>query len=229
MNAINLPMTRNKIRSPEDHEKFKLALTPVDQAFWASEQRWGVGRLERLVSANTLEAYKRGWDLYRAALDTSDPDALAVIGPKMVQALAIMDAEASAAGHQPLAADVWEAPMGDGTVLCVVRSFAEASAVVRAANASDGTAYETTLPPDLAVTVRNQHEGRRLIVVTLAEIAQLMQLAEAKVLGTRGEGNDAPSGVQLPEGAAADIVRSGWPHNEALATEQPQPAMALDF
>ena len=39
-----------KMRSPEDYARFKLALVSVDQAFFESEQRWGVGRLERLVS-----------------------------------------------------------------------------------------------------------------------------------------------------------------------------------
>jgi hypothetical protein len=220
-------MTR--LRTAEDVERFKLGLTPVDRAMFESEQRWGVGRLERLVSTNTLLAYQRGWGEYRRVVEDSDIEGLEAIAPKMVAALKFMNDEAQSAGHQPLAPDVWEAPMGDGTVLCVVRSFAEASAVVRAANASDGTAYETTLPPDLAVTVRQQHEGRRLVVVTLAEIARLMQLAEAKVLGTRWEGNDAPSGVQLPEGAAADIVRSGYPLNEALATERAPAVAELDF
>jgi len=90
-------------------------------------------------------------------------------------------------------------------------------------------AYETTLPPDLAVTVRNQHEGRRLIVVTLAEIAQLMKLAEAKVLGSRWEGNDAPSGVQQHEMAAHELVRSGYPLSELLAVDIPKVPVALDF
>jgi len=92
-------MTR--LRTPEDHDRFKLALTPVDQAMWASEQKWGVGRLERLISQPTLQAYKRGWDQYRTAIEDSDPDALAVIGPKMIAALTFMDHEATAAGHQP--------------------------------------------------------------------------------------------------------------------------------
>ncbi len=220
-----------KIRSPEDYDRFKLTLATIDQAFWASEQRWGVGRLERLVSPGTLTAYKRGWDQYRVALEDSDPDALAVIGPKMIAALAFMDHEATQAGHQPLAPDTWETPMGDGTTLCVVRTNAEASAVIRATSVSSDLAFETTLPPDIAVTVRNQHEGRRLVVVSLAEVARLMQMAEAKVLGTKWEGNDAPSGVQLPEGAAADIVRSGWPlpGGVALAAERAPAVAALDF
>jgi hypothetical protein len=38
-------MTTNprKLRTPEDHQRFRLALITVDEAMWASEQRWGVG------------------------------------------------------------------------------------------------------------------------------------------------------------------------------------------
>ena len=50
-----------KIRSPEDVDRFRRAMIPVDQAFWESEQRFGIGRLERLVSPATLAAYQRGW------------------------------------------------------------------------------------------------------------------------------------------------------------------------
>ena len=218
-----------KIRSPEDYDRFRLALVPVDRAMFDSEQKWGCGRLERLVSTNTLLAYRRGWDQYRVALEDCDAAAIEQIGPRMVQALAFMDNEATAAGHQPLDVSTWEAPMPDGTVLVVVRTQAEQSAVVRAANIADGGSAETTLPPDLAVTIRSQHEGRRLIVVTLAEIASLMQLAEAKILGSRWEGNAAPSGVQQPEGTAADIVRTGFPLPEAVETEPARQLATLDF
>jgi len=218
-----------KIRTADDNDRFRLALAPVDQAMWESEQRWGVGRLERLVSAPTLAAYKRGWDQYRVALEECDGTAIEAIGTRMIAALAFMEAEATAAGHQSLAPDTWEAPMGNGTTLVVVRTSAEASAVLRAARASDGQSYETTIPPDLAVTIRNQHEGRALVVVTLAEVARLMQLAEAKVLGTKWEGTPAPSGVQMPELAAHDIVRSGFPLPDALAVDIPTHTVALDF
>lgn len=218
-----------KIRSPEDYERFKLALVPVDQAMWTSEQKWGVGRLERLMSANILEAWKRGWDLYRVAVEECDFEAVETIGPRMISDLAYMDREATAAGHQPLAPDCWECAMGDGVTLVVCRTSAEASAVLRASNASDGQSFETTLPPDLGVTVRQQHEGRALIVVTMAEIVRLMQMAEAKVLGTRWEGTSAHSGVQQPEMAAHDLARSGFPMPEALAADIPKTTATLDF
>ncbi len=201
----------NKIRSPEDYDRFKLALVPIDAAMWDSEQKWGVGRLERLISTNTLTAYKRGWDQYRTALESSDGEALEQIGPKMIAALAFMDAEATAAGHQPLAPDTWETALPDGRVLVVCRTSAEASAVLRASKGQETVSYETTLPPDLAVTVRNQHEGRALTVITMAEVARLLIMAEGKVAGIEWEGTATYSGRQGEEGMAADLVRTGFP------------------
>ena len=247
----------NKIRTAEDSDKFRMALVGPDQAFFASETKWGVGRLERLVSPATLAAYQRGWSVYREALEQGDHEAVAAVGPRMVQALAYMDAEATAAGHQPLAPETWEAAMPDGTVLVVVRTSAEATAVIRGEKAANGyTAHpsfgmtvetrgeemgrtgggnerektgrregenqgETTLPPDLAVTVRQQHEGRTLHVITVAEVARLVA-AHGSVIGTKWEGSPAHTGRQMEEGAAADLVRSGYPLEKPVA-------VGLDF
>ena len=217
-----------KIRSPEDYSRFKLALVSVDQAFFASEQRWGVGRLERLVSPSTRAAYQRGWTAYREALEAGDPDGLEAIGPKMVKALAVMAAEAEAAGHKPLDVATWEASLPDGRVLCIVRTQSEASAVLRASRAADGLSYETTLPPDLAITVRNQHEGRALVVVTMAEVGRLLMMAEGRAAGVEWEGTPATSGQQMEEMAAHDLVRNGYPMPEPLALPTPS-AVVLNF
>ena len=240
-----------KLRTQEDHDRFRAAMLPVDQAFFESEQRWGVGRIERLVSPSTLAAYQRGWSAYRVALDDCDGAAVETIGPKMIQALAVMSAEAEAAGHQPLDVSTWESDMGNGVVLVVVRTSAEASAVIRAEKAATaftsypslgmtlvpmpgvpGTAEtpstETTLPPDLAVTVRQQHEGRALVVVTMAEIVRLLQRSETGLWGTKWEGTPAASGRQLEEMAAHDMARSGYPMPAPLAVTEPS-AVVLDF
>ena len=209
------------IRTNEDNDRFRLALVPVDQAFFDSEQKWGVGRLERIISLSTLASYRRGWDLYRAALEASDWAAVEAVGPKMVAALAVMDREASAAGHKPLAPDTWEHALGNGVTLVVVRTGAEASAVLRASQASEkgGPSYETTIPPDLAVTVRQQHEGRALVVITLAEIARLLRAQETGLWGTKWEGTPAESGRVMEEGAAADLARSGYPLPAPIAAD----------
>jgi hypothetical protein len=215
----------NKARSAEDANRFRLALAPVDEAFHRSEQRWGVSRLERLVSTPTLASYQRGWERYRVALEECDAAAVEEVGPLMIQALAFMDAEASAAGHAPLDPVTWEAPMSDGAVLVVVRTNAEAIAVQRAA-LSIGSApppLDDRLPPDLALAVRAIHEGRRLEVWTLAEIVRLIEAHAGPVEANprrarRWEGSDAPTGVQADEGAAADLARRGWPLDAPLAT-----------
>jgi hypothetical protein len=217
-----------KLRTKEDHDRFRLAMVGVDQAFWVSEQKWGVGRLERLVSPSTLAAYQRGWSAYRVALDECDGAAVENVGSKMIAALTFMDAEASAAGYKPLDVSTWESDMGNGVVLVVVRTSAEASAVLRASRASDGASFETTLPPDLAVTVRQQHEGRALVVVTMAEIVRLLQRSETGLWGTKWEGTPAASGRQLEEMAAHDMVRSGYPMPVPLAVAAPS-AVVLDF
>jgi hypothetical protein len=221
-----------KLRTPEDHDRFRRALIPVDEAFWASEQKWGVGRLERIISPATLAAYQRGWSAYRQALEEGDAPAVEAIGPKMIQALAVMDAEATAAGHKPLAPDTWEAALPGGRVLVVVRTNAEASAVLRASRGpgegGDGASYETTIPPDLAVTVREQHEGRALTVVTMAEVVRLLLMAEGKVTGVEWEGTPAHSGRQADEMAAYDLARGGYPLSVPLTAPQPS-AVLLDF
>jgi hypothetical protein len=226
----------NLLRTAEDTNRFMLALAPVDEAFRQSEARWGVGRLERLISQPTLAAYQRGWDAYRRALDDGDGPSLEEVGPKMVAALAFMDSEATNAGHKPLDPSTWEAPLSDGRVLCVVRTNAEASAVIRAEREKTGRSTgekqgentavtfsaETTIPPDLAMTIRTQHEGRALVVITMAEIARLLLMAEGEVSGTPWQGTEAHSGVQREEGMAADLVRSGWPLEAPLATDKPR-------
>ena len=87
---------------------------------------------------------------------------------------------------------------------------------------------ETTLPADLAVTVRQQHEGRALTVLTMAEVARLLTMAEGRVAGVEWEGTPAPSGRQQDEMAAYDISRSGYPMSEPLTVAQPS-AVVLPF
>jgi hypothetical protein len=72
------------------------------------------------------------------------------------------------------------------------------------------------------LTIRALHEGRRLEVWSLAEVARLIEKHAGPVdadprRARRWEGSEAPTGVQAGEGAAADMARSGWPLDAALA------------
>lgn len=178
----------SKIRSSADSDRLIAALAPADEAFRASEAKWGVARLERLVSSATLASYRRGWVRYREAIDTGDAAAVEEIAPKMVAALAFMDAEATAAGHAPLSVERWEAPMEDGRVLVVVRSLAEAHAIAR-----------------------DKTETRDCVVWSLAELARVLPTLEAvqavKIAFPGAEAVRVKSGVVTTEGQVADWVR----------------------
>jgi hypothetical protein len=195
--------------SPDEIDRLVGACLATDQAFFVSETKWGVGRLERLVKHATREAYRRGWAAYDAAIREYDAAAVEEIGAKMVVALAFMDREAEAAGEKPLAPDVWEARLTDGTVFAVVRTEAEQSAVLRASKASDGLSGETTLPPDLAVAIRETHEGRLLDVWTMAQLARLVEKYGSAVDRSKWEGAPVQKTRQGEEGAAADWCRGG--------------------
>ena len=176
----------NRIRTSYDRDRLVLALQPVDEAFRQSEAKYGVARLERLVSPATLASYRRGWTAYRQAITDGDATLAEEVGPKMIAALAFMDREATALGHQPLSVTAWEAPTADGRVLVVVRTQAEAHALARA--------------PD----------GRETVVYSIEEIARLLPALDAvNIVKANFPGAEAVSlsGVQMSEGRVADWAR----------------------
>lgn len=181
-------------KTANDRDRMTAALSPTDQAFLASETKWGVARLERLVSTSTLESYRKGWLLYQQAINDGDAGAVEAVGAKMRAALAYMDHEATAAGHAPLSVDRWEAVLEDGSVLVVVRTLAEAHAIAR-----------------------DKSDTRFLVVWTLAELARMLPTLEIthSVKGAfpgaevvRIGGDFVASGVHETEGAAADWARA---------------------
>lgn len=137
---------------PHDYDAITAVTVGYDEIARAMERRWGVGRLVRLVSDETRASYRRGWVAWRTAQDASNVRALLDIIPKMTKAVRFMDAEAAKLGHAPLAPEVWETRLEDGRVMAIVRTQAEAHAVVR--------------------------EGRAMVVYALDEVARLLSRIE---------------------------------------------------
>lgn len=187
------------IKTHGDHDRWLLATRDADEAFRASEAKWGIGRLERLVSRATLEAYRKGWLAYREALAGSIDD-LERIAPKMVRALHAMDAEATAAGHGPLEVTRWEAATNDGRVLVLVRTVAEAHAIAREPKA-DGA-------PELVIW--SMEEAARVLSAygVVSDIKAAWPGAECV----------RASGVQMRDGAVHDWAVSD-PLFEMLGSE----------
>lgn len=172
--------------SPSD--RISAAIIPTDTVARAAEQRWGVRRLETLVSAPTLTRWRTGWQLYTAAIREGDADAVERLAPKIAQAILAMEAEAEAAGHQPLSPIAWEAPLADGRVLVVTRTIAEAAALQGAS------------------------DGRERVVWTMAELANVLPTLELTyACKVAFPGARVKSTVQRPEGFA-----HAWAANDML-------------
>ena len=108
--------------------------------------------------------------------------------PKIAQAIQAMEQEAEAAGHAPLSPTAWEAPLADGRVLAVCRTFAEASAL-------QGTS-----------------DGRERVVWTMEELAAVLpQLELIHQVKLAFPGARVSSTVQRTESFAHDWATDDMP------------------
>lgn len=132
-------------KTPVDHDRIQAAVIGVDQAWRDVEATWGAGRLPALVSDATRLSLRRGMDAWQTALTYGDADVVENLAPKIRAALVFMEREATTLGHAKLTPEVWETRREDGTVIAIVRTQAEASAVVR-----DGRALEVWTLEEIA-------------------------------------------------------------------------------
>jgi hypothetical protein len=126
----------------------------VDLLTDSLERKWGIGRLRLLVDDALRERFDRQWRKWQAAYAAQDLDAVRAHSEAMRRAWNALDQAAAAAGHTPMAPEVWETRMPDGTVLAIVRSSAEQHALARAA--------------------RDEHDGRAREVWSLDEIGRVI-------------------------------------------------------
>lgn len=122
------------------------------------EGKWGVGRLRLLVSSDLREKFDRQRLKLNEAITSGGVADVQREAGRMVNAWLALDAAAEAASAHPLAPEVWEVRLPDGSLAAIVRSVEEAHAIVR--------------------------DSREMAVYTLAEIANLLHgfpaIAKAK-------------------------------------------------
>lgn len=84
------------------------SLAPFDRLAIEMEHKWGIDQLPTLVSVETATRYGHAIADLNAAIEKSDPGAVTACAQNCIKGLGVMDAEATAAGHQPAAGDFWE-------------------------------------------------------------------------------------------------------------------------
>jgi len=99
------------------------ALGPFDTAARNMERKWGINRLEGLVSPETAARYGSAIGKLNAAMQANDPAEVATRAGVCIRGMTAMDAEATAAGHQPITPDAIEIDVG-GTLCVILRDDA---------------------------------------------------------------------------------------------------------
>lgn len=100
-----------------------LATGPFDRICREMDRKWGQDRLPDLVSAETAARWGTAMANLNAAIDAGDPAMVVARVNACLRGFAAMDAEATAAGHQPIVPEAWEFQM-DGKTCAVLRDDA---------------------------------------------------------------------------------------------------------
>ncbi len=124
------PTTRTWDKSPGTYISGRAYLDEADALAAALEAKWGVDRLRLLVSPDLREKFDRQRYLVNRATWHGDLEDVRREASRMANAWRTLDRFAEAAGAKPLAPEVWEVALEDGSVAAIVRSNADAHAVI---------------------------------------------------------------------------------------------------
>lgn len=118
-NKVVWPMSDNI--TPDQYYINQL-LDKLDTKACEVESRWGVGRLERLVSFEMAQKWKRQMDRLNAAISKNDAFVLPDIVTGTIKGYEAMEADAIAQGNKPHDAPLmWTVGFADGKTLAIVR------------------------------------------------------------------------------------------------------------
>lgn len=155
-----LGATNSWARSPGTMIAGRAYLDEADQTASEMEAKWGAGRLRLLVGPELREKFDRQRYLLNQAVWHGELEDVKRESMRMVKAWLALDKVASEAGHGPLAPQVWEVALADGSVAAIVPDYDHARSVVG--------------------------DGRKIAVYTLEEIGRLLSefpaIVKAKVV-----------------------------------------------
>jgi hypothetical protein len=169
----------------------------VDVLTDSLERKWGVGRLRLLVDDALRERFDRQWRKWQAAYAAQDLDAVRAHSEAMRRAWNALDQAATAAVHTPMAPEVWETRMPDGTVLAIVRGPGEQHALARQPADAAGRAREVWSLDEIGRVIC-AWEGRNWVEAVRAEFPGAK--VEALRLTPRGAEFDWSRGDEIPFG-----------------------------
>lgn len=117
------------------------AIAGFDEAARMMERKWGIDRLPAIVSAETAAKYGRAIGMLNEAIEAENVAEVIRIAAACQRALAVLDAEATEAGHQPVAAKFVQCEY-DGAIFTIVQDIADLETYQKSENEIVFTARE---------------------------------------------------------------------------------------
>jgi hypothetical protein len=112
------------IGGTNDDVRCLYATAAFDRVAIDMERKWGIGGLPGLVSPSLADKYAKALGYLNDAIGSGDHQRIATEGENCAKGLLRMDAEATAAGHQPNPPEVWQIVVG-GRVCALVREMTD--------------------------------------------------------------------------------------------------------
>jgi hypothetical protein len=106
--------------SSKDEIRCDYACAPFDRLATDMDRKWGINRLQGLVSPAMAEKFGRAVAHLNDCLNRLQPEEAAAAAENCIKGLHAMDREASFAGHQPASPEIWQIEI-DGRDLVFIR------------------------------------------------------------------------------------------------------------
>jgi len=155
-------------------------LDGVDRVAAVMDDRWGCGRLRLLVSPELRERFDRQRYKLNAAILHGDLEAVRRESNRMLTAWDTLDREAKKTAADPLAPEVWEVTLEDGTVAAIVK---------------DNTAAFKVWKGNRAVAVYTLEEIAKLLTFHRGVLEAKLQWPGAEVEAVRKSVRDPLNGI----------------------------------
>lgn len=84
------------------------AVAPFDRVATQMDEKWGIDRLPELVSPETAQRYGFALAHLNECIQERKPAEAAAAAQNCIRGMQALDAEATAAGHQPATGEFWE-------------------------------------------------------------------------------------------------------------------------
>jgi len=140
-----------------------MEISHLDSIARSYEQKWGVGRLERLVSAELADKFNAQRNILNELLTKNAPERLERAAAGMARAWQALDKAATEAGHVPLPKDIWTARhKKTGDIISIYRGDIELVDLLDAKGLAFSVDEIVSLIPAIVIKAKREFPGSQV-------------------------------------------------------------------